>query len=487
MSRWKTTLALLIITVGIGAYISLYELRQPTPEEREHRSKEVLSLKLEQITQLVLDLPQAKATLTRDAATWRIEPQKVRADSELTDRILEECAPLMAERILSPTSERPLDLKAYGLEPAVGWLSFATKTTSVTLLIGEATAVGNNRYAKVSDRPEVFIIPPTLFEMANVPAATLRDAQLLPLEAWLVDELTIRSAHGTLALTRKDNDWQLTQPMTDRAERSAVNALLDRLGKMQIERFVDDAPTVEQVSQWGLDHPNAEVTLAQSEPSASLTLFVGTNLRDDATLLYAKRSDELPLYAIPAADVTALMPDPTDLRLKACFEFFATAVEKLDIATQGAGVTLERKDGAWKETRSGSALKAQRAEALLNTLADLRLTGFVEDAPPDLARYGLLAPAGVISLWTNEHQDPQRLLIGSAVEATPERYGRIEGRSAIVKLPGLVTALLATTLDQLRPDEHQPAGSHDPLPDGGVDEHRQDQQRPPEEVMPQRP
>ncbi len=36
--RWTGTLALLIVTVAVGAYVSLYELRRPTRQERERIS-----------------------------------------------------------------------------------------------------------------------------------------------------------------------------------------------------------------------------------------------------------------------------------------------------------------------------------------------------------------------------------------------------------------------------------------------------------------
>ncbi len=65
MTRWKTLLLLLVATVGVGAYISLYEIRQPSREALERLSKQILSIPAESVTQLVLDLPQVKATLVR--------------------------------------------------------------------------------------------------------------------------------------------------------------------------------------------------------------------------------------------------------------------------------------------------------------------------------------------------------------------------------------------------------------------------------------
>ena len=107
----------------------------------------------------------------------------------------------------------------------------------------------------------------------------------------------------------------------------------------------------------------------------------------------------------------------------------------MEATQQEARWTIERTEGQWRAEGSTTILDAQRIEELLNTLADMRLIQFVEDTPSDLARYGLAPPSGMISVWTTDHDHPQRLFVGAAVEGAQERYGRIEGRSAIITLP----------------------------------------------------
>ena len=86
---------LLTATIGIGAYLSLYELRQPPTEERERRSKQVVDIPAEAITQIALDLPRAKLTLTRREHGWTLSPTGFRADESLVQRILGDLAPLI--------------------------------------------------------------------------------------------------------------------------------------------------------------------------------------------------------------------------------------------------------------------------------------------------------------------------------------------------------------------------------------------------------
>ena len=466
--KWKSTALLLVTTIGIGTYISLYEIKQPSPEEREHLSKQILNLKPESLTQIVLDMPQAKVTLAHTAAGWKLTPANIRAEETRVSQITAALSPLAAQRILTGTKERPLNPKDYGLDPAVGWLSLVTDAAPTTLQFGDKTAVDNNRYLRVANRPEIFIIPSALFDAVNVTADTFRDHALIQVNSWMTDKIRIHSAGSTRLLERRENAWYLVEPVADRADRTQITGVLDGLGRIPIVRFVDDAPQVEHLADWGFEAPYAEIRLSGAEMPEPITLFIGKPLPDDGSLRYAKRSDEPPLYAISAKQLEPVLQDPNTWRAKTCFEFFTASVTRVELVHEGKTLVLERKDlpavgqqpadpgptraGAgtqWQVAGTNIVLDTAKVETLLSRFADLRLSGFVEDAPTDLARYGLAQPQGTIAMWSSGAQEPQRMTIGGTIDQTTEHYGRIDGRSAIVKLPALVTELLGTTADSL--------------------------------------
>ncbi len=490
--RWKSTLVLLVATVGIGAYISLYEIRQPTPEERERRFKYVLDISPDAVTNIVLDLPLAKATFTRTGSEWRLSTKNVRANGTLINQLLTEASPLLAERVLGGSPEQPLDPKAFGLDPATGWVTLATDTTATTLLIGDATPVGENRYMKRADRPEIFVVSSAVFQTINQPLESYRDPLLIRFAGWLAQELAVASPTVSYTLMRRDNDpstrttalaggallgvvpsepldsaplrsgrvpslsrddWQLTRPYADRADHTSVNTLLSRLGAMQIKRFVDDAPNVEQLSTWGFDQPRAELSLRYGDAATPATLFFGHALPEDAALVYAKRSDEPSLYAVAAAEVDRLLQDPNELRAKACFQFFTGNVTKVQLVWPQNEWTLERNEASeWHAAGQEGALDTNRVEMFLNSLADVRVERFVDEVLSDLARYDLTPPKGSVTLWTSDTDAVQRLDVGAAVEDSKNLYGRIEGRTPIVVLPERLAELLAITPDKFKPE-----------------------------------
>jgi len=436
----------------VGAFISLYEIRQPSVKEQQRLSRELLDIAPESVTHIDLQGPSATVSLSRDGARWWLGPQRMRANEELIGQLLSTTAPLMAQRLLTETPDKPLDLTAFGLNPAKAQLTLTAEGKTTTLLVGEATPVHNNRYAKRADSPQVAIIGPILFETINQSPEAFRDPLLLRFDTWLADAVTITAQNRILTLSRDGTDWQLTQPVTDRADRAAVMNFLSTVGGLQVARVVEESPQEDQQSAWGFDAPHAEITLTlRGDPPSSPTIFFGKPLPDDAALRYAKRSDEPALYAVAAASVEALLQDPNTLRAKACVEFFTGEVTKVEVKRGQTGWTIERKDDAWRASDSDQALDTPLVESFLNTLADLRLVDFVEEQPQDLARYGLEPPEGTISVWMSDPEKPQRLLVGSAIEASTNRYGRIDGREPVVTLPEAVTILLQTPLDQFHP------------------------------------
>ncbi|MBI4343464.1 MAG: DUF4340 domain-containing protein [Candidatus Omnitrophica bacterium] len=178
--KWKTTLLLLLAAVGVGSYVSLYELRQPDPEQRERRSRMLLPVKPEAITRVDWALPNATATLTRDDAGWRLSPDGLRADPEAVERLLDDLTFLVSLRTLEESGGELLALGAYGLKPPVGRLVVEAGVASMTLLFGERTAVEANRYVQLAGRPEVFVISDLLFENLSRPPEHWREKPAPP-------------------------------------------------------------------------------------------------------------------------------------------------------------------------------------------------------------------------------------------------------------------------------------------------------------------
>src|SRR3989338_3281646 len=125
--KWKTTLILLVATIGLGTYVSLVELRQPTREARERQPLQVLSVSPEAVNRIAFASPNAgPVTLRRAGSGWVLDPEGYRADPDLAERLLRDASHVTASRILSASGDAPLDPSAYGLQPPAATLTLTT-------------------------------------------------------------------------------------------------------------------------------------------------------------------------------------------------------------------------------------------------------------------------------------------------------------------------------------------------------------------------
>ncbi len=458
--RWKTTAVLLIATVGIGTYISLYEIRQPSREERERRAQQILKLAPESVRGIALDMPNGHVTLARSESAWRLTPGNVRADGDRIGQILEMTSGLYAEQLLTASPGHPLDPAAYGLTPPAGRMVLTTDGPPTTLLFGDAAAIHSDRYMQIAGHADIAVVSSSLFDLANQPAETFRDGQFIRFSPWLIDEVAVTTPAASITLARTNNFWRLIQPFADHADRAEVNGLLDAITGMRIQRVIADAVDPAQRSSYGLEPPQTEIRIVQNQPATSTTVLAFGSVvpttggtagagAEHAGLVYATRSDEPGLYAVDAADVEVLHRDPHGLRSKKCFEFLTPLITKVAVMQQGKEWTIERVEEQWQSAGVAQPLEAERVETFLAQLSDLQLGGFVEDHPTDLAHYGLDKPVATIAVLSQDQPEPQRLLIGNTVEGSSDRYAKIADRDAVVRVPETIAQILATTPDQL--------------------------------------
>jgi hypothetical protein len=306
-----------------------------------------------------------------------------------------------------------------------------------------------------------------VFDELDVPPEQFRDPLLIPAKTWTIDTAALESPTRRFTLAHRGETWWLTAPIEDRAERSEVGGWLNRAGEIRIERFVDDAPQVEKLTEWGLQMARAELALKKRDAAGPVTVFFGAAVPGSEALVYAKRSDEPAIYAVAASDVEALLIDPTRLRSRACFEYFTSQVGKLAVRSGESQWTVLKQDGRWTLEGSEEPLDPTRVEQVLNTAADLRIEAFVSDDPAS-GPYGVEPPQGSITVWVDVEETPQRLAVGHAAQGAVGRYATIDGRQSVVRIPEAVMPLLATTADSLRrAPPAAPDGTPQVTPGGG--------------------
>jgi hypothetical protein len=200
--RWKTTLVLLIATVALGAYVSLVELKRPSPEQQKRLETQVARVLPDDATAMTIASGSDTISLERVDGRWRMRaPKDSRADEEMIRRILNLLSPLDASRVLHGSADKPLKLADFGLEPPKVTVTVTSSDKPIALAFGEPTAVGSQHYVRRVNEPQVYTVPDGLLELLTQPVDAYRSRELVAVEAWKLTGIDVWSSASIYTLT----------------------------------------------------------------------------------------------------------------------------------------------------------------------------------------------------------------------------------------------------------------------------------------------
>lgn len=386
----KSTIALFLVLVGLGAYIYFVSWKEP---EVSTENRVFAGLESADIQEMIVTSAGGEATtLRKEGETWQIvAPITTPAAAAEVTAMTGALSQMDTVRVVD---EQPTDVASYGLAPARVSVQFTSKDSkpSGRLLIGERSPTGAGMYAKREDQPRVFLIAE--FQGGSFDKSTfdLRDKTVVNFDRGQVNALEVERGGQKMTFARKDNDWTMTAPVTAYADFGTVESVVQQIQNLQMRSVAAEQPTPEDLKKFGLERPAATVTLGLG--SARATLAVG-GAATDATV-YVRDLSKPVVVTVDNTLVEELKKEADDFRRRDLFEFRAFNATTVEVTRGGQKVVFERVKGAdsaqdtWRRT-SPTAGDVDRAkmDALLSGLADVRATAF----RPSTAGTGLDSPA----------------------------------------------------------------------------------------------
>lgn len=219
------------------------------------------------------------------------------------------------------------------------------------------------------------------------------------LEADKIEELKVSSSAGESTTLKKDNGaWQMTQPVTAKADETETSGITSALTSLEISRVVDENPT--NLNDYGLSNPRIEIDFKASGDKDYRKLFLGEKTPTGSDL-FAKRNDEKKVFLVQAFQETTFDKKTFDLRDKVLLKFDREKVDGLDVAAAGKTLAFAKDGGDWKITRPVQ-VKGDfgSVEGLIGKLQNAAMKSIVADQPSaaDLKKYGLDKPEATVNL-----------------------------------------------------------------------------------------
>ena len=243
--RFKGTLILLLVCIGIGCFIYFYEIEGGEKREKaKEDEKRFWLLEGKDIQQIELSPPAGKILAVRkNEQEWAIEapPRTLEADSEELNRLADRAAEIKFQSVLEESATDPAK---FGLDPALSSLKIKTaEEKEHEIFFGEKNPSGNSIYARVSGRNEIFLVPSSTSDTFDKKLDDLRDHSILRFEQPEVQTLTIKNQKGDIHLVKDSDDrWWIEGKHRIAADspgiRGILNALsLDKIPEIAIGLF----------------------------------------------------------------------------------------------------------------------------------------------------------------------------------------------------------------------------------------------------------
>jgi len=280
------------------------------------------------------------------------------------------------------------------------------------------------------------------------PNAKKLDKVFTGYEADKLEEIKVTSAAGDATTLRKEGGaWQVTQPLTAKADESEVSGITSALGQMEVVRVIDENPAT--LNDYGLSNPRIQIDFKGAGDKDYRKLLVGDKTPTGSDL-FAKRNDETKVFLISASQETSLNRTTFDLREKAILKFDREKLDGIDV-TAGGKTMAVAKDGAdWKITKPvQTRADFGSVEGLVGRLGSVQMKSIVTEnaTPADLKKYGLDTPEATVNL--NAGSARATLLMGGKA-ADNTVYARDASKPSVVTVESALLDDLKKSADDYR-------------------------------------
>jgi hypothetical protein len=385
MQRGRSFVILLVIALGIGAYIYFVESKRD-PLETEAKTKVFAGLEPGTVEEIEIKAESGEVTrIRKQDGDWQIvQPAGVPADSTKTSSIASTLESLEEQRVVS---ENASSLASFGLEPPRITVAFrkAGETDMRRLLVGRKTPTGSDLYAKVDGQPKVFLIASFLEDSLNQTTFDLREKSALKFARDGVDALRLEAPGSpATAFAKKGDAWRLTAPASASADFAAVDGIVSRLFQAQMKSLVAE-DVGSDAAKYGFDKPQATATLGLGSTQA--TLVIGA--KQDDTSVYARDLSRPIVFTVESALLDELKKKPEDVRRKDVFAFRSFNATALELIYAGRKFAFAKQKPAadpnataaevWKMTSPEAKDVDQAAlTTLMSALSNLRAESFAD-------------------------------------------------------------------------------------------------------------
>jgi len=392
----RNTVILVLVAIALGAYVYFYEIKGG---EKRDKEKEVAE-KLFQFEKDSVDFFEIKSfkgdfVFNKSEDGWEIEkPVKTGGEDSPINSLLSSLA--------SSKKSRTFNIKAnennqYGLGSRALKISFRTsdgKTDSI--LIGDKTSIGSNVYVSNIDTI-VHLVSQSLKTNAEKDLFDWRDKKPIHFMKDEIREFNLSNAHGKFVFIKEGSDWKITEPIETKAEKSTVDAVLNKLDYSKIKSVVSESG--ENLSQFDLSRPAYTIELFSGTEKAKTSVIFS---KDENNVSNGKDSARPFVYTVDSTFIKPFKQDLFGFRDKKIVDFETSKATRINLSHNNEVMTFAKDTSDTWYLDSGEKAKNWKINSLLSSVNNLKAEQFVKENPTYFMNYGLVNPESRIEVFDDD-------------------------------------------------------------------------------------
>lgn len=257
MKRKKVLLFAGLVALVAGYAVYDFEQERRSEELKEEESR-LVYLKSEQINYLEFDSKNGKMVLEKTVDGWNlVSPLKDSATNAKVEDFIQALTTEKSKEVVEASSEKPLDLAAFGLDQPVGTIVIKDNLgDSRRISVGSVKNFQGDAYVRIDDRNEVSISSSTWFAKADKKVGDFRDLRLLRAPAAKIQSFKITKGAETFTVASKDGNWIYVENPQIKLDQNRVRGFITALNNTEaIEVILDKDITKADLQGWNFVTP----------------------------------------------------------------------------------------------------------------------------------------------------------------------------------------------------------------------------------------
>ncbi len=446
-SKTLVQLVVMLVIAGVlGAFAWFNVYKKDEHEEKVKAHDEVL-FAVHQVEERQADggAPEAEftsvkvfsngetTTLERElGGVWKMTaPTRASVDKLVVDQLLTQLqtAKFRTKLEESPTAEQ---LESWGLKTPAFTVEARAQLNgtdrTVSLRGGIDNSFDGTVYMQRGDDKAVYLAAGGVRWALARSSFDLRQKEVLPFDESAVATFSVKSKVNIWQLNRNQiGQWVLETPANVLVDAATIAGMLGTLRQERASAFFDD--TAANRTAYGLDAPLVEgaVTLKDGTQHTIRLGVVRSDAGADQFFALVTSPSGTLIGQVSAGLRGALDRNANDLRDHSVLVFDKNQLSKIVVERDGARFTLDKEtpdasaDGWRVTTPEPHPAKVFKVSALIYAVAGIKYATVVDEAPKDLAKYGLGPGARFIS-FSSPSAELTRLTVGKPVPGQDKMF-----------------------------------------------------------------